>query len=116
MVGRMTTKNYNLLFLDLLRELASEGAALADQTVARFLAEQTADSGLWSDDRHLEEYFLTLPIYRLLTRGRLRLVLEGIEGELRTAMAEEQTAPRDLTIEHVMPQSWREHCPLCQRR
>ena len=26
-------------------------------------------------------------------------------------MAEQQNVPRDLTIEHVMPQSWQEHWP-----
>lgn len=112
MVGRMTTKNYNTLSLDLLRRLERDGAALADQTVVGFLVEQTADSGLWPDDRLLDEHFRTLPIYRLLSRGRLRLVLEGIEGALRSAKAEEQNAPKALSIEHVMPQSWREHWPL----
>ena len=112
MVGRMTTKDYNRTFLELLSQLEDAGAASADETVVRFLGEQTADSRLWPSDRRLEEDFLTLPIYPLLTRGRLRLVLEGIEAELRTSKAEAPIAPKGLTIEHVMPQQWRDHWPL----
>ena len=47
------------------------------------------------------------PLYRLLTRGRLRLVLEGIESRLRSSGKTEQTvAPKNMTIEHVMPVGW----------
>ena len=74
--------------------------------------DQEADSRLWPDDRRLEDAFLKLPIYRLLTRGRLRLVLEGIEEQLRTEMSETTSAPRGLTIEHIMPQEWRRHWKL----
>lgn len=112
MVGRMTTKNYNTLFLDLLGQLDDGEANTSDETIVRFLNEQTADSRLWPNDGMLEEHFLSLPIYRLLTRGRLRLIFEGIEEALRTSKAEEQNAPRNLTIEHVMPQHWAEHWPL----
>ncbi len=112
MVCRMTTKNYNTLFLDLLGRLDGEGAERADETVVRFLSEQTADSGLWPTVSDLEEHFLSLPIYRLLTRGRLRIVLEGIEAALRTAKAETQVPPKNLTIEHVMPLHWSEHWPI----
>ena len=42
-----------------------------------------------------------------MTRGRTRIVLEGIEAGLRTDKAGDQYVPRDLTIEHVMPRGWR---------
>ena len=60
-------------------------------------------------DQMMEDAFLTAPLYRLLTRGRLRLVLEGIESELRSSLAETQAVPGNLTIEHVMPQGWRQN-------
>ena len=47
------------------------------------------------------------PLYRLLTRGRLRMVLGGTEEELRTTKAEDQAVASDLTIEHTRPRSWR---------
>ena len=112
MVCRMTTKDYNRVFLDLLEGLNAEGSGRADETVVRHLENQEAESRLWPDNRRLEEAFLKLPLYRLLTRARLRLVLEGIEEQLRTGKAESPTPQKDLTIEHVMPQYWATHWPL----
>ena len=41
------------------------------------------------------------------------MVLTGIEERLRTPKAESAEAPRDLHIEHIMPQAWHEeHWPL----
>lgn len=41
------------------------------------------------------------------------MVLEAIEDKLRGPMAEEAHVSRgSLTIEHVLPQSWKEHWPL----
>jgi len=54
-----------------------------------------------------------LPLYRLLTRGRLRIVLEALEESLRTEKAEEMHVPKGkLTIEHILPQNWHEHWPI----
>jgi hypothetical protein len=112
MVCRLTTKDYNRLTLDLAEVLQRRGLDRADEVILEFLKSQTADAREWPSDKKIREAFLSLPLYRLLTRGRLRLVLEGIEEALRTPKAEHKDAPRDLTIEHVMPQSWHEHWPL----
>lgn len=112
MVCRMTTRGYNRLFISLVGRLEEAGAENAGDAVVDFLSNQDSDVGLWPSDRQMEEAFLSLPLYRLLTRGRLRIVLEGIEEELRTDKAETHSAPRGLTIEHTMPQQWRTHWPL----
>lgn len=113
MVCRGTTKDYNRLTLELVGELQKQGLDHADSIVANFFKGQTADSRTWPDDQELGHYLANLPLYRLLTRGRLRLILEGIEEKLRTsAMAEQEDCPKNLTIEHVMPQSWEAHWPL----
>lgn len=112
MVCRMTTRGYNLLFIGLVDELESAGARLAGDTTVEYLGKQKAYSRWWPDNEQLQETFLRQPLYRLLTRARLRLVLEGIEDELRTVKAESQAAPRDMTIEHILPQQWRENWTL----
>jgi hypothetical protein len=112
MVSRMTTKDYNRLFLDLAELLQRRGLQAADDVVIEFLSGQTADSREWPNDQRLRESILGLPLYRLLTRGRLRLFLEGIEQTMRTAKAEDRNVQRNLTIEHVMPRRWHEHWPL----
>ena len=37
------------------------------------------------------------------------MVLEAIEDSLRGPLGEGQPCPRNLYVEHVMPQSWQEH-------
>ena len=112
MVCRMTTKNYNQLFLGLVNSLEDAGTDHAGDTVVEHLSKQTAYANQWPDDRALRNAFLTLPLYQSLTRARLRIVLEGIEEKLRTNMAESQAVPRNLTIEHIMPQKWQAKWPL----
>lgn len=112
MICRMTTMGHNRLFVSLLHALAESGPKHAGDTIVEYLKAQNSNVGLWPSNEQLEDSFVNLPIYRLLTRGRLRLVLEGIEDELRTGKTEDRTVPRNLTIEHIMPQGWREHWRL----
>ena len=113
MACRRTTKDYNRLTLELASELKMHDGSNVGDVVARFLRSQKADSRKWPNDEDVREAFRILPLYRVLTRGRLRLILEGIEGQLRLdSMADEKQVPRKLTIEHVMPQSWGQNWPL----
>jgi len=113
MICRMTTKDYNKLFLELMDQLDSNGPAMAADIVFRFLSDQTADSRVWPADGQVRETFVSLPLYQLLTRGRLRMILEGIEDVLRSPKSEEEHVLRNaLTIEHIMPQAWRDQWPL----
>ena len=112
MICRITPKDYNRLFVGLLNALEENGAECAGDTTLGYLAGQDAYVRQWPDNQMLETEFLSAPLYRMLTRGRLRLVLEGIEAELRTNWAESQSVPRNLTIEHIMPQNWRPNWPL----
>lgn len=113
MVCRMSTKDYNKLFLELIEVLNASEPEPSPDIVHRFLSRQTSDSHVWPTDRQLRDALLTLPLYQLLTRGRLRIVLEGLEDVLRSPKSEEERVPRNaLTIEHVMPQAWRQHWPL----
>lgn len=109
MICRMTTKDYNRLFLDIIQRV-DKNLQIADELLIDYLQGQTSESRLWPSDSELTKALFDLPLYRLLTRGRLRFVLEALEDALRTEKAEDRHAPRNsLTIEHVLPQSWQEH-------
>ena len=114
MICRRTTKDYNRLVLELANRLRENGLDGADAVTAGFLREQIADARVWPSDQDVDHAMDTSPLYRLLTRGRLRLVLEGAERRLRSSGKSEQTdVPRNLTIEHLMPTGWRkEEWPL----
>ena len=107
MVCGMTTRGYNRLFIGMLTALDSAGAARSGEAITQYLKGQESYATQWPDDQQLRDAFLHRPVYRLMTRGRTRIVLERIEAGLRTDKAGDQSVPRDLTIEHVMPRGWR---------
>jgi hypothetical protein len=110
-ICRLTTKDYNRLALDLLAEL-SQSPSDSGQITERFLAHQTADARVWPSDEQLTDAFLTVPVYSLLTRGRLRMILEGLEDSHRGPRSEDEFVTRGrLTIEHLLPQAWRQTWP-----
>jgi hypothetical protein len=106
---RLTSKDINRLMLDLLIKLNSAGPAAAGDVTEAFLLEQNADSRFWPSDDMVREALFQAPIYKALLRARVRMVLEALEDQLRSKMSEDVGCPRNLTVEHVMPQAWREH-------
>ncbi len=108
MICRQTTKDYNRLVLELASRLRDSGLDKADAVTGGFLKEQTAYAREWPSDEAVADALGSSPLYRLLTRGRLRLILEGAERRLRSSGKSEQPAvPTNLTIEHLMPVGWR---------
>ena len=113
MICRQTTRDYNRLTLDLAAKLQENGGLeMADKIIVNFLKEQTAYAREWPSDDTVTDSLESSPLYRLLTRGRLRLVLEGIESWMRSPKSEQKDVPKYLTIEHLMPQSWGKNWPL----
>ncbi len=109
-ICRMTSKAINRLVVDLLGSLHDAGPSVAGETTETFLASQTAESTLWPHDEELAHALRTAPLYKSLARARLRMVLEALEDDLRGPKTEEERCPSGtLTIEHIMPQGWREH-------
>jgi len=108
MLCRLTTKDYNSVRVELLNQLSETPPAERGAAVESFLLGQTADSREWPSDDAVRQALRTLPLYRMLTRARLRMVLEGIEDQMRGKKTEEYVIRGKLTIEHVMPQGWNE--------
>lgn len=109
-----SARGYGALFVGLIAKLAEASPEFASRIIVSYLGEQTAQAGLWPGDKELRDKFITAPLYLYLTRGRLAMVLEGVEQELRTSKAESQEVPSGLQIEHVMPQAWYENWPLAE--
>lgn len=107
MVTRLTTKDYNRLFLDALAHLQDGDSSDAGTRLTEFLAGQTADARYWPNDAEFAEALLTEPVYSRLKRARLRMLLEAIEDDLRSGKTEDEHVSRNkLTIEHLLPQAW----------
>jgi hypothetical protein len=113
MVCRLTTKDYNRLFLDLIGTMKSD-LANADELVETFLLNQSSQSRMWPTDSEFKSAILSIPLYGRINQSRIRMVLEALEEVLRTEKTEDSHAPKNLQLEHVMPQSWKPHWPLAQ--
>lgn len=105
-----SARGYGKLFVELIKMMDKEEEP--DSILVSYLCDQTGGGRLWPNDAELLTCFETAPLYRWLTRGRLGMVLEGIEEERRTDKAEFQDVRGSWEIEHIMPQAWRDHYPL----
>lgn len=102
------TKNYNNIFLALLRNL-QKAARLDRATLRNLLKNLIGDSSIWPDDQNFKNAWLSRPVYRQLG-SRTRLVMEAIDLQLRTSKQEGSYGNlSQLTLEHIMPQGWQEH-------
>jgi hypothetical protein len=111
MLRRMTTKNYNQVFLGLLKRLGSS-APPSSAVVINYLTGLDGDSRVWPDDDSLRADLVTVPYYTSITRARLRMILEALEVSLHGPLTGPFTPWKALTIEHVLPQEWRANWPL----
>ena len=78
-------------------ELEKAGPDQAGEATVQYLGRQTAFANQWPDDHTLLDTFVSEPLYWSLTAGRLNLILQGIEGDLRTAWAESQARASRFT-------------------
>ena len=103
----------NRFFISLIQRLARDDVSRSGDVIVKYLAEQQSSVSLWPDDNRIINTFLSQQFYGLLAQMRIRLVLEGIEGKLRMEQnAESESVPRNLTIEHIMPQAWGQNWKL----
>ncbi|WP_460706431.1 GmrSD restriction endonuclease domain-containing protein [Luteococcus sediminum] len=110
---RLGSKDLNHITIDLIKRLRGAEAVQAGSVIREFLAEQTAPTRLWPDDASIVEHLQTAPFYKQAKRSVNRMLLEAAEEMLRKgSRAEELWCPRDLSVEHVMPQKWTTHWPL----
>jgi len=111
MVCGLTTKNYNRLFLDLLKYLERQ-KDFSRKAIREYLLKQSGDSVRWPDDEEFKQAWLERSLYTGLRRPRLRLLLLALDETMGSSKTEKYTLNSDLTVEHLMPQNWDVHWPL----
>ncbi len=118
MLVRATPKSYNKLMAEVVAMVRSTPPQQVGQAVRHHFASQGAETAYWPDDEEVRRELITMPVYRKLSRGRLRMVLEAIEDHWRgwapgqTSAAGMRIRRATYAIEHLMPQSWLKHWPL----
>lgn len=109
MICRYTARGYSGLVMKLIKQLHGDGLDNSDVVIAKCLREEEASTTKWPSDKDMEYELIKSELYGRLTQGRLRLVLEGIEYQLRDSeKTDDPEIPKYLTIEHIMPVSWSE--------
>jgi uncharacterized protein with ParB-like and HNH nuclease domain len=107
----LTPKNYNRIFLQLIRDLIKDG--FSRENLQKSLLHMSGDAGIWPDDRIFGEAWINRHIYiELKPAQRIVVIMKAIEDDLRKAKSEEITIHSALTVEHILPQNWEKTWPL----
>lgn len=106
----LTSKNYNNLFLSVVGDLEKKGWVY--QNLRTYLLGLTAESGRFPHDAEFENAIVSKPLYTSLGSARVRALLSEIELAKRGKKQEDKSLPETLTVEHILPQTWRQHWPM----
>ena len=118
MLIRATSKNYNKIMADVVSVVRNAPTDQVGQTLRQYFTSQRSEVAYWPDDAEVRRELEAMPVYRKLSRGRLRMVLEAIEDHWRGWIPGQMSAAgmrirrASYAIEHVMPQAWVKHWPL----
>lgn len=107
MLCRVTSKNYNNIFLDLLELLKEPPSTAPDEVAIGFLREKEGTSDNWPTDDDLRTAMKTEPYWGRINQRRLRMVFRALERHLLSSgYSEKDSVSDDLEIEHLLPQDW----------
>jgi hypothetical protein len=115
MLVRVTSKSYTQVVAELITVIRKEGRQHSGDVVERYFGAQTGANRYWPDDQEVEQELQGLAVYRRLSRGRLRMVLEAVEdhrrgwGATTAGLGGERITRGKMAIEHVLPRAWQRH-------
>lgn len=101
----LTTKGYNRIFMKILSDLVKDRSADPDR-VRTYLSGLQGDSQLWPTDDAFRNAWRTRALYQGKNTSKVRAILEALELAQRGSKQESQQLQDDLTVEHVLPQTW----------
>jgi hypothetical protein len=110
MLAGLTSKNYNKTCADLLQAVRRRPDQAGEQIIDELAASSSAIS-VWPDDKTIAGVVVTRGMYGWVAQPRLVMVLSAIELSRRQTNNKIEsvlTLPPKLTLEHLMPQKWRD--------
>lgn len=118
MLIRATAKSYNKIMADVVSVIRNALPENVGLTIREYFSSQRSETAYWPDDEEVSGELALMPVYRKLSRARVRMVLESIEDRWRGWIPGQVSAAGmrirrgSYSIEHVMPQAWPKHWPL----
>ncbi|KIZ33563.1 MULTISPECIES: DUF262 domain-containing protein [Rhodopseudomonas] len=109
----LTTKNYNNVFLQLLKKFKGDEATASGFHTS--LAALDGQASRWPRDDEFRRAWLNEPAHRNFGDvSRVRAVLTELENAMRTLRTEEPFTPTlgTLDVDHILPDKWYDHWPL----
>jgi uncharacterized protein with ParB-like and HNH nuclease domain len=117
MLCRLTSKNYNNIFIELLEVLRQHDVNRVGDIVVDFFRSKEGESDYWPGDEELTKSMVNLQYWARINQRRLKMVFSAIERELRdTGYSETLEFTQDLHIEHILPQEWSHHWSLPDKK
>lgn len=110
---RLTTKNYNKIFLELLNNIKDSDPSNSDEVVVEFFRQRDGSSDIWPTDGQLTEAMRSQRYWAQINQRRLRMFFKATERELRsTGYSESLGVTGKLHIEHLLPRHWAHYWEL----
>jgi hypothetical protein len=109
----LTIKNYNNVFLQLLKHTSADGLTAA--AIHAALSESDRAASRWPGDDEFRRAWLLDPAHeRFGDVGKIRMVLGELENALRSVRSEEPFIPvvGTLDVDHILPDKWYAHWQL----
>ncbi|MGI0062040.1 MAG: HNH endonuclease family protein [Nitrosotalea sp.] len=106
-----TTQSYNRTFLGLTRFLSENG--ITSKNVHDYLSSLSGESAEWPTDDKFLQMWQNNHVYAILSRSnRIVYILRRLSDTYLTDKTERISIDGQLTVEHIMPQSWIDNWPL----
>jgi len=109
----LTTKNYNKVFIQQLKNIAGE--ELRPAVLRKALASLQGEASKWPRDDEFRKSWLEAAMYPgRLDAARTKSILATLERKMRSARTEEPfiLTLETLDVDHILPTSWLDHWPL----
>lgn len=108
---RLTAKNYNRLVPRLVAKMKAD-LQHADDALLKALSGGEGEISRWPDDAELREFLLTRDVYGWISQPRLTMALAAVEATLYSNKVDIPEVADDLSLEHLIPQTWEGHWAL----
>jgi uncharacterized protein with ParB-like and HNH nuclease domain len=103
-----TFKNYNKIFLAAAKKVKESNGNISP--IKEVLI--GSDQGQWPNDNRIQYSLENDDLYNRIPSQRLQYIFKKIEYALRTNKNEDISIDGTLSIEHIMPQEWKENWPI----
>lgn len=103
-----TTKDYNRIFMRLLNQTSGDSSDLVARVVDD-LSQLSGESHGWPSDEEFAAAWTDLQAYKAISASKLQFILLRLNDDHFDGRMERLARGSHLSVEHLLPQAWREN-------